>query len=173
MRQILRCAATMCMCLSLVGLLSRGIAEDKKVTKNDVPVAVLKSFEGAYPKATVKKYATEVEKGETFYELETIEGKIERDLLYKADGTLVELEEILTPDMVPVAIARAIAAELPKGRIVSGEKTTRGKVDSFEIVVADGKEKVIVILNDEAKVQKKTVSTPKNAKAEEQTKEED
>jgi len=83
------------------------------------------------------------------------------------------LEEILTPDMVPVAIARAIAAELPKGRIVSGEKTTRGKVVSFEIVVADGKEKVIVILNDEAKVQKKTVSTPKNAKAEEQTKEED
>ena len=171
MKQILRCAAIVCMCQLLVGFMSGASAQDKKIAKKDVPAAVVKAFEGAYPKATVNNYATEVEKGKTFYELETIEGKIKRDLLYESDGTLVELEEVLTADMVPDAIGKAVAAELPKGKIMSGEKTTRGKEVSFDIVVANGKEKEIVKLNADGKILKKTVSTPKKTKSEKEEKE--
>ena len=161
----------------LVGILvisvaSSGSAQDKKITKKDVPAAVLKAFEAAYPKAKVNNYGTEAEKGVTFYELETIEGKIKRDLLYKADGTLAELEEILTPAMVPEAITKTIKAEFPKGKIVSGEKTTQGSAVTFDIVVANGKEKVRVDLNADGKIQKKTVMKSKKEKGEKEEKEE-
>jgi hypothetical protein len=172
MRQILRSAAVVCTVLLLVGLVSIGRAQDKAITKKDLPASVVKAFESAYPKATVTKCATEVEKGVTFYELETTEGKIKRDLLYKADGTLAEVEEILTADMVPDAIGKAIAAEFPKGKIVSGEKTTRGKDVSFDIVVANGQQKVSVNLTADGKIQKKTVLTPKKTKTEKEEKEE-
>jgi hypothetical protein len=147
-------------------------AQDKKITKKDVPAAVLKAFESAYPKAKVNNYATEVENGVTFYELETSEGKVKRDLLYKADGTLQELEEILTPAMVPDGIAKAVKAEFPKGKIVSGEKTTQGAIVMFDIVVVNGKEKVRVNLNADGKIQKKTIMKSKKEKGEKEEKEE-
>lgn len=166
MTQLLRRTVTACIILLFIGFGSSGSAQDRKITKKDVPAAVVKAFEDAYPKARVKNYAVEVEKGKTFYELETIEGRISRDLLYEADGTLAELEEILTAAMVPDAIASAVAAEFPKGKIVSGEKTTHGNEVSYDIVVANGKQKVIVQLNADGKIQKKTVSTPKKSKGE-------
>ncbi len=154
------------MAVLTVCVASSSNAQDKKITKKDVPAAVLKAFEGAFPKAKVNNYGTEVEKGVTFYELETVEGKIKRDLLYKADGTLAEMEEILTPEMVPDGIAKAIKSEFPKGKIVSGEKTTQGTTVTFDLVVVNGKEKVSVNLNADGKIQKKTVMKSKKEKGE-------
>ena len=153
-------------------VVSSANAQDKKITKKDVPAAVLKAFESAYPKAKVNNYATEVENGVKFYELETSEGKIKRDLLYKADGTLEELEEILTPAMVPDGIAKAIKTEFPKGKILSGESTTHGSAVTFDIVVANGKEKVNVNLSADGKIQKKTEMKAKKEKGEKEEKEE-
>ncbi|TSA20877.1 hypothetical protein D4R75_06990 [bacterium] len=172
MKALFRFTTIVLVCTLAICVVSNGNAQDKKITKKDVPAAVLKAFEGAYPKAKVNNYGTEVEKGVTFYELETVEGKIKRDLLYKADGTLAEAEEILTQAMVPDDIAKAVKAEFPKGKIVSGEKTTQGKVVTFDIVVANGKEKVSVNLNADGKIQKKTVMKPKKEKGEKEEKEE-
>jgi hypothetical protein len=159
----------------LVGMLAICVttnAQDQKITKKDVPAAVLKAFAAAYPKAKVNNYGTEVEKGVKYYELETVEGKIKRDLLYNADGTLAELEEIMTPAMVPVDIAKSVKADFPKGKIVSGEKTTKDKAVTFDIVVANGKEKVRVNLNADGKIQKKTVMKSKKEKGEKEEREE-
>jgi hypothetical protein len=172
MKTFLRFTTIILVVILAICVTSNGSAQDKKITKKDVPAAVLKAFEGAYPKAKVNNYGTEVEKGVTFYELETVEGKIKRDLLYNADGTLAELEEILTPAMVPDGIAKAIKAEFPKGKIVSGEKTTQGSVVTFDVVVANGKEKVSVHLNADGKIQKKTVMKSKKEKGEKDEKEE-
>jgi hypothetical protein len=158
----------------LVGMLAICVAsnaQDQKITKKDVPAAVLKAFAAAYPKAKVNNYGTEVEKGVKYYELETVEGKIKRDLLYNADGTIAELEEILTPPMVPADIAKAVNAEFPKGKIVSGEKTTKGNVVTFDVIVVNGKEKVSVNLNADGKIQKKTVMKAKKEKGEKEEKE--
>jgi hypothetical protein len=160
----------------LVGMLAICVAsnaQDQKITKKDVPAAVLKAFAAAYPKAKVNNYGTEVEKGVKYYELETVEGKIVRDFLYKADGTLAELEENLTPDMVPDAISKAVKVEFPKGKISSGEKNTRGDVVTFDIIVVNGKDKVSVKLSGDGKIQKKTVMKAKKEKGEKGEKEED
>ena len=166
--------ATIALVVTLtICVVSSSNAQDKKITKKDVPAAVLKAFAAAYPKAKVNNYGTEVEKGVTYYELETVEGKIKRDLLYKADGTLAESEEILTPAMVPDGIAKSIKTEFPKGKVVSGEKTTKDGVSTFDIIVVNGKEKVRVNLGADGKIQKKAVMKSKKEKGEKEEKEED
>ena len=162
MRRFVRCASFFTlMGMLVVSFVPGSNAQDKKITKKDLPAAVLKSFEAAYPKAKVNNYAKEVEKGVTYYELETVEGKIKRDLLYKADGTLEVAEEILTPGTVPDAITKSIEEKYPKATILSGEKTSRGSEISFDVVIAAGKDKVNVTLNGEGKIQKRTVMKPK------------
>jgi hypothetical protein len=172
MKTFLRFTTVILVIILAICVTSSGTAQDKKITKKDVPAAVLKAFEGAFPKAKVNNYGTEVEKGTTFYELETVEGKIKRDLLYKADGTLAEMEEILTPAMVPDDITKAIKTEFPKGKIASGEKTSHGNTVTFDIVVANGKDKISVNLNADGKIQKKTVMKSKKEKGEKEEKEE-
>jgi hypothetical protein len=172
MKTFLRLSTTALVITLAICVGTNSQAQDKKITKKDVPSVVLKAFEAAYPKAKVNNYGTEVEKGVTFYELETSEGKIKRDLLYKADGTLQEVEEILTPAMVPDDIAKALKVEFPKGKIVSGEKTTQGTAVTYDVVVANGKEKVSVNLSADGKIQKKTVMKSKKEKGEKDEKEE-
>jgi hypothetical protein len=171
MKSILGTIAITILVVIIISANLRAIAGDKKITKKDVPAAVLKAFTDTYPKAKVNSYAKEVEKGETFYELETVDGKVKRDLLYKADGTAVEVEEILTTKTVPESIAKAIITEMPKAKIMSGEKTTRGTDVSFEVVVVNGKEKVRVLLNADGKIQKKSVMKAKKEKEEEKEEE--
>jgi hypothetical protein len=172
MKTLLRFCTIGLVIILAICVTASGNAQDKKIAKKDIPAVVLKAFESAYPKAKIKTFGSEVEKGVTFYELETVEGKIKRDLLYKADGTLEELEEILTPAMVPADIAKALKAEFPKGKIVSGEKTTKGNDVTFDIIVVNVKEKVSVNLSADGKIQKKTVLKSKKEKGEKEEKEE-
>jgi hypothetical protein len=171
MKNILEIIVITILGLIIISANSQAIAGDKKITKKDVPVAVLKAFTDAYPKAKVIAYAKEIEKGETFYELETVDGSLRRDLLYKADGTVAEVEEILAPKTLPAAIAKTIMTEMPKAKIISGEKTTRGTDVWFEVVVASGKEKVRVFLNADGKIQKKSVMKAKKENEEEKEEE--
>ncbi len=85
----------------MIGALSEITAADKKITKKNVPAVVLKAFADSYPKAKVNAYLIEIEKGEKCYELETVDGSLRRDLLYRSDGSVAEIEEILTPKTVP------------------------------------------------------------------------
>ena len=98
----------------------------KRLVKKDVPATALKAFKIAFPNVKVKTYLTESEDGKIFYEFETVEGTIKRDILYTPEGTLVEVEEVLTTKTIPVEIAKAITADTPKAKIVGGEKTTKG-----------------------------------------------
>lgn len=119
-------------------------AADKKITKKDVPVAVLKAFEQAYPKATVKGYAMEKEDGTTYYELETIDGKTKRDLLYHEDGTTVEIEEAVTMKDLPAAVAKAFAKESPKLQASKIEKVTRGASVTYDFSMGKGKSELVI-----------------------------
>ncbi len=119
-------------------------AGDKKITKKDVPSAVLKAFEQAYPKATVKGYAKEKENGTTFYELETIDGKTKRDLLYTEDGKTAEIEEAVTIKDLPDAVAKAFTRESPKAQATKIEKVTRGEKVTYDFAMGKGKSELVI-----------------------------
>ena len=137
--------------------ITEAIAADKRITKKEVPPAVLKAFSDSYPKAIVNGFGKETEHGKMYYELETVDGTLKRDLLYKADGTVAEIEETLTPQSIPETIDSAILKEMPKAIIIRGEKTISGGLVSFEVVVTSGKEKVRIVLNADGEIKSRSI----------------
>jgi hypothetical protein len=112
------------------------VAQEKTIKKNQVPSAVLDSFAKAYPNSTVKRYAKEIENGKTYYEIESREGKISRDLLFEPDGKIAEIEESVPYDSLPTAIKDTISSKYGKSAFLSAEKITHpGKPLTYGLVL--------------------------------------
>jgi uncharacterized cupredoxin-like copper-binding protein len=107
--------------------------KEKKIDKADVPQAVMDAFAKAYPKAKITGTATEKKGGERVFEIESMEGNVTRNVIYKADGTLVEIEEKIPPTALPLAVIQGIKARYPTGETVRAEKITRGDTVEFEL----------------------------------------
>jgi hypothetical protein len=163
----------MLMIFSVVLALSlSAIAGDRKISKKDVPAAVLTAFETTYPKAVIKGLAIEKEDGKTFYEIESVDGKLSRDLLYLADGTVFEIEEGVTGADLPAAVKSAVVKEHPKGKVSKCEKTTHGSDVVYDCQVISGKAKYSMVIAPDGKVIKnQKAGSPKKAKEEKEEKE--
>ncbi|MBI3484618.1 MAG: PepSY-like domain-containing protein [Acidobacteria bacterium] len=114
---------------------------EMKITKKDVPAAVIAAFEKAYPKATMKGFSKEVEKGQTLYEIESVEGKMTRDATYAADGKVHAVEESVEMKDVPTAVQQALEKKYPKAKIRVAEKVMEGTSVGYEfkVTTAEGK----------------------------------
>ena len=66
---------------------------DQRLTRAKVPTPVLAAFARAYPRAVIRGYNSEIEAGVKRYEIESLDAHKTRDVLYKADGTVAEVEE--------------------------------------------------------------------------------
>ena len=93
------------------------------------------AFEKAYPKAKIKQYIKERDKGQTVYELETLEGKTTRDIIYSADGSMIWLEESVNLSDLPPAVKAALDKKHPGAKILRSEKVIKGSVTGFEFLV--------------------------------------
>jgi hypothetical protein len=116
-------------------------AGETKITKKDVPAAVLASFEKAYPKATMKGFSKEVEKGQTLYEIESLEGKMARDATYAADGKVAAVEESMETKDAPTAVQQALEKKYPKAKVNKAEKVMEANTVAYEfhVTTAQGK----------------------------------
>ncbi len=111
-----------------------------------LPPAVLAAFKTAYPQAVIKGTSKETEKGVTYYEVESVDGKLNRDLLYTADGKAVEIEETVTPESLPDAVQQSLAKSFPGLKIIKAEAMTKGGRKLFELEVqVNGKKKSVTI----------------------------
>ncbi len=126
-------------------------AQEKTIDPSNVPVTVLKAFKKNYPRAEAKAYKIETEKGMSYFEIESVEGKKNRDLLFTADGMIIEIEESVGLNSVPDAVLRALKKDFPSGKVTSSEKTTRGSRISYGFVVDDGSMKYEVSYSKEGK----------------------
>ena len=144
---------TISVCLSLIlGLALALSAQEKKITKKDVPAAVVSAFEKAYPKAKVKGYSTETENGKKYFEVESTIGKMTLDVSYLADGTAAEIEEGVTAGSLPDAVKATVKANFPKGTIAKAEKKTVGTVVTYEMNITTGKKSVGVEIDPTGKI---------------------
>ena len=141
-----------CVAFLLVGSVMAG---EKKITKKELPGTVLNAFERAYPKATIKGLAREDEDGKTCYEIESLDGKTRRDILYFANGKVAEIEEVVGENALPDAVKAAVTKEFPKGKISKAEKLTHDSVVEYEIHIMSGKIKHELVLDPGGKVVKK------------------
>jgi hypothetical protein len=137
------------LCLALVATLS---AQERKLSRKQVPPAVLAAFQKAYPRAVIKGTLEEKKDGKTFIEVESLDGKISRDLLYNVDGTVAEMEESMAVADLPEAVKTAVAAKYPKGRILKAEKATAGAAITYCLQVRAGKNTVSVSVDPAGKI---------------------
>ena len=128
-------------------------AGEKKIFKKQIPAAVLTAFQTAYPNATIKGQSVETENGKKFYEIESVDGKTKRDLLYTPDGKAVEVEESLDISTLPDVMISTISKEYPKGKIIRGEKVTATSV-TYEFQVKVGKKTKEIVLDPSGKLLK-------------------
>ena len=127
-------------------------AQEKKLSPKQLPATVSSAFHKAYPAAKIKGASSEVENGKTMYEVESVDGKINRDLLYAVDGTCVEIEETIPTKAVPNEVLSSLKKEFPKGSIQKAEKLTKGEVIQYEFVLVSGKNRHEVVVDPTGKI---------------------
>ncbi|HEX2866085.1 MAG TPA: PepSY-like domain-containing protein [Ignavibacteriales bacterium] len=157
--------------LTLTISFSSNAQSKKKDVKKNVPQAVLDSFKKAYPNAVIKGSGKEVEEGKTFYEIESVDGKVKRDLLYLPDGKVAEIEEKISNNDLPATVISTVKKESPKGKITSAEKVTKNGTENFELMVKDAASSMELVLDKNGKVIAKEIKGSRHKKESKEEKE--
>ena len=100
--------------------------ESVKITRQEVPKAVLDALVVRYPAARANAYARERRDGNTVYEIETTEKSVRRDIIFSVAGAILEVEEAIPPKRLPQVILDSISTNYPSSRVISAEKVTKG-----------------------------------------------
>lgn len=103
-----------------------------------VPPAIAAAFKNAYPNAVIKAASSEKENGKIVWEIESVDGKTHRDIIYAPDGTPQVIEEQITVADVPPVVLAALKTRYPKATVTKYEKLTRGSATSFEMILKGG-----------------------------------
>lgn len=133
-------------------------AEEKEEAKSAavdlkiLPPSVFNAFKLAYPNAVIKGTSKEIEKGVTYYEIESVDGKMNRDLLYTADGKAVEVEEAIVPGALPPAVLQALAKAYPSYEILKAEDLVKGGQKYFELQIQVKDKKIGVTIDPSGKI---------------------
>ncbi|SEF77757.1 PepSY domain-containing protein [Nitrosomonas ureae] len=86
-------------------------ASEKEVSKDQVPKAVLEAFEKTYPNAKEVEFEQGMIEGKAVYEIEYKENGREYEILYDADGEILQKEESIDVETLPEPVAQAIIAK--------------------------------------------------------------
>ena len=114
-------------------------AQEKKITRKQLPPAVEKTVAKESEGATVKGFATEVEKGQRLYEAELIVNGRHKDISMNRRGVIVEVEEEVSMDSLPVTVQDGLKKAAGSGTIEMIESLTKnGKLVAYEGHVKTG-----------------------------------
>ena len=119
----------------ILGLSAASLAQEQRIARKAVPAAVLAAFTEAYPRAVIKECSKEWDKGQTVYEIVSLEGKTRRDLIYSDDGKLILVEETMDVSEMPPAVKAALEKKFPGAKILRAEKVTKGAVVGYEFQI--------------------------------------
>jgi hypothetical protein len=73
-----------------------------------------------------------------------MDGTQARDLVYLADGTLVNYEELIPASAVPAAVMTAVKAKYPKATVTRAEKLFQGGKMNYELALKGGPGEVVL-----------------------------
>ena len=125
----------------LIGLAAASVtqAQEKKLKRQQLPPAVEATVAKESQGATIKGFATEVEKGRRLYEVElTVDGH-SKDISMDRNGNIVEVEEEVKMDSLPAAVRAGLRKAAGTGTIGIIESLTKGgKLVAYEAHVRRG-----------------------------------
>ena len=114
-------------------------AQERKLTRAQLPPAVEKTVAAESQGATIKGFSTEVEKGKRLYEAELEINGRSRDISMDRNGNIVEVEEEVTMDSLPAAVQDALKQRAGAGTTGKIESLSKnGKLVAYEAVVKTG-----------------------------------
>jgi hypothetical protein len=118
---------------------SLAVAQEKKITRAQLPAAVEKTVARESQGATINGFATEIENGKRLYEVElTVDGH-SKDISMDKNGNIVEIEEEVSLDSLPAAVQEGLRKAAGAGAIGKIESLTkRGKLVAYEGHVKTG-----------------------------------
>jgi hypothetical protein len=123
----------------LISLMS--VAQEKKISRSDLPAAVEKTVAAESRGATIRGFARETEDGQLRYEAELMVNGHSKDVAMDASGAIVEVEEQVAMDSLPAAVKDGLQAKAGKGKLTKVESITKhDKLVAYEAqVMTDGK----------------------------------
>jgi hypothetical protein len=123
----------------LLSFSAAGSAKDKPLTKLQLPLAVRKTADEQSKGATVRGYSSETENGKLEYEVQlTVNGR-SRDVTIAPDGRVLEVEDEVPQDELPVPVRDAIKQRAGSGTVFKVESLTKGgKLVAYEAQVRHG-----------------------------------
>jgi len=122
-------------------------AQERKITRADLPAAVERTVAAQSQGATIRGFSQEKEKGQTLYEVEMTVAGHGKDVTIDTSGTVVEVEEQVALSALPAPVRTALLARAGAGRITTVESLTkRGTLVAYEAhVVTNGKRSEIQV----------------------------
>ena len=117
-------------------LTGTSLAAEKKISKSDLPPAVVKTAEQQSAGATVTGYSMDNENGKVEYEVEMTVNGHSKDVAIAPDGQLLEVEEEIAMSELPANVKTALEAKAGKGKITKVESLTKkGALVAYEAAV--------------------------------------
>jgi len=112
---------------------------EKQIKREQLPPAVEQTVARESAGATIKGFATEVDKGQRFYEASLIVNGHGKDILMDKKGSVVEVEEEVALDSLPPAVQDALKKAAGAGTIVMVESLTKnGNLVAYEAHIKRG-----------------------------------
>ncbi|MBL1265827.1 PepSY-like domain-containing protein [Methylomicrobium sp. RS1] len=132
-------------------------AEEKALHKSQVPKAVLDAFEKAYPNMKDVEFEEEMFNGNAAYEVEFKTNHKEHEVLYSANGTLLQKEEEIEAEALPESVADAIRKAYPKAKIKEVEKILKpdDTMTGYEVEIVTAGKEIELELDTQGKILRK------------------
>jgi hypothetical protein len=120
-------------------VVAQAAAQERQLKKSDLPPAVQRTADAQSQGATVRGYASEMERGKLEYEVAlTVNGR-SRDVSIAPDGSLLEIEEEVALAELPAAVRVGLEAKAAPGTITKVESITKhGTLVAYEAQVRSG-----------------------------------
>ena len=120
-------------CLFVAGM---GTAQEKKIKRSDLPLAVEKTATEVSRGATVRGYSKETESGKTTYEVEMMVKGHTKDVEVDANGAILAVEEQVEMASLPADVKAGLIAKAAGGKILKVESLTKnGRLVAYEAKV--------------------------------------
>lgn len=131
-------SALVCTLMALA-VTATAYAQERKLTREQLPPAVEKTVAAESQGATIKGFATEMEKGKRLYEAELEINGRSKDISMDKNGNIVEVEEEVTIDSLPAAVQEALKKKAGAGTIGKIESLSKnGKLVAYEAHIKTG-----------------------------------
>jgi hypothetical protein len=138
--------ATMFVAVTFICCLAQ--AQETEISHRDVPPVVLAAFEKVYASAKVLEWEKEIYNGKLYYEAETVDGKVPRNILYSPDGTVAQIVEKIAPGDLPSAVTEGVKRQYPNATIRGSQKITYADATEYGLSLSGSKQKKVMMSAD-------------------------